>query len=270
MGRTYTAFQFGAHLFRSRRWDAFHSPYLFRLFTHCCDDSTLSPSIGLIEKERTRLKDSAGIILRQDYGAGSSFAQKSKSEYVSAIARRALSLPFQCRFLYRLAAFTKPRHIVEFGTSLGISTAYLGFGAPEAVIDTVEGDPEISKLALTVFRNLGLKNITLHTRTFDTYISQNTEGSKTVDLLFLDGHHTSSALLHYYKGLKGKLHAGSIIVVDDIYWSADMHACWKSLICMPGVTQSVDCFHFGLLFFNPDFKNRENHIIRLPLRMQLK
>ena len=40
---------------------------------------------------------------------------------------------------------------------------------------------------------------------------------------------------------------------------------WKKITALPEVTQSVDCFHFGLLFFKKDFLNRENHCIRLPL-----
>ncbi len=269
MGWTYTAIQFGSHFLRSRRWDSFHSPSLFRLFTHCCNEKDRPEAYTLIERERDKLKNSPALISREDFGAGSKYSAETKKERISAIASHALSLPFQCRFLSRLAGFIKPEVIVEFGTSLGISASYLGVGAPGASIYTVEGDPEVSAVASSVFKALGLSNIALETLSFDQYIEQLPIDHLPIDLLFLDGHHTSDATIRYYKALSKYLHPGSIVVIDDLYWSADMQAGWQNLIALPEVTQSVDCFHFGMLFLNPDFQQKENHIIRLPMKMQL-
>ena len=80
----------------------------------------------------------------------------------------------------------------------------------------------------------------------------------------MDGNHRSTPLLTYYDQLKNRLHEHTILMVDDIYWSADMQLGWQKLINKKEVTQSVDCFHFGLLFFNKEFLAKENHIIRLP------
>jgi len=269
MSRTYTTFQFMAHYFRSRRWDAFHSPFLFTLLTHCCDETISDPGFDVIEQQRWNLLNSAEIIDRKDFGTGSLFKEKGKAVPVSTIAKHALSLPFQCRFLYRLTSFLNPHRIVEFGTSLGLSAAYLAAGAPMAQVDTIEGDPELAARAAGVFKSLALTNISLHTSTFEDYISSLQQDSPKIDLLFLDGHHTSSAVINYYISLKHYFHAETVIVVDDIYWSADMHEGWKKMITMPEVTQSIDCFHFGLLFFKPDFLNIENHVIHLPLKMLL-
>jgi len=270
MGSVSTGVQFFNHLFRSKRWSAFHSPFLFDLFTYCCDERNGSTTFKQIEKQRKALIASEEMISRKDFGAGSVLLDNAATGSISAIAKNALSMPFQCRFLFRLAAFMKPGHILEFGTSLGISTSYLSSGAPYALIHTVEGDPEIAKRAAIVFNELGLKNIELHTTSFDQYIFKTASGKETPDLLFLDGHHTAYALLSYFTSLKERLHPNTIIVVDDIHWSKDMNSGWKKLIALPEVTQSVNCFHFGLLFFRPDFLNRENHEIYLPLRMMVK
>lgn len=267
MGRSFTAIQFFTHYWRSKRWDSFHSPYLFRLLTYCCNEQNMPQVFTDIEGQRKNLKRSTELIARQDFGAGSSFHTNQVNEPVSKIARRALSLPFQCRFLFRLAEFHKPGQIVEFGTSLGISTAYLASGAPGASIDTIEGDPAVAAKAAGVFEALGIQNIHLHLSTFETYIGNNNPDDVKIDLLFIDGHHNSTALWGYFDGLKNRFHEHTIVVVDDIYWSADMNTGWEKLISLPEVIQSVDCFHFGLLFFNPGFLNRENHIVHLPLNM---
>ena len=65
------------------------------------------------------------------------------------------------------------------------------------------------------------------------------------------------------------MHEHTAGIVDDIYWSADMTEGWNALIERPGVTQSVDAFRFGLLFFDTSFREREHHCMRLPLRAYL-
>lgn len=167
----------------------------------------------------------------------------------------------------RLAAFSNSIHILELGTSLGISTAYYAIGAPEARVDTVEGDPEVATKAVELLNSLHLKNVTVHCETFDDFISKYNPSTGKIDLLFLDGDHRMESTLQYYQGFRKHLHPGTIVIVDDIYWSKEMTACWEKLITHPEVTQSVNCFHFGLLFYNHDFLNKENHEIHLPLRM---
>lgn len=267
MSRTYTITQYVAHFFRSKRWDSFHSPYLFRLFTYCSDERISHPLFESIERQRKDLIQSKEVIERQDFGAGTAYDQAKNTEAISGIARHALSLPFQCRFLYRLADLTNSQLIVELGTSLGISSAYLGIAKSTSRIDTVEGDPAIAHIAQMVFDIFRLDNIHLHNTSFDAFIASGLPGNPKIDLLFLDGHHTSAALWKYYHGLKPYMSDQTIIIVDDLYWSADMTHGWNKLTALPEVTQSVDCFHFGLLFFKQDFLNDENHCIRLPSRV---
>jgi predicted O-methyltransferase YrrM len=206
-------------------------------------------------------------ISRIDYGAGSSFGKENQTITVSSIAKNALSRPFQCRFMARLASFSKPIHILEFGTSLGLTTTYLAGAAPQAKVTTIEGDPEIFKLARDHFQSLSFDNIVAICMTFDEFIDSYAAKDDKIDLLFLDGHHKYDATIHYYSALQSRFHAGTIVIVDDIYWSPEMTTCWKALIAREEVTQSVDCFHFGLLFYNTDFINKENHKVQLPVRM---
>jgi len=270
MGRMYTSLQFISHILRSRKWSAFHSPYLFQLFTHCCKDQPGNPSFNEIESKRKELLSTQESISRRDFGAGSVYQLKEEKVPISQIARSSLSYPFQCRFMSRLATFSKSIHILELGTSLGISTAYYAFGAPQGRVDTVEGDPEVVTKAVGLFNSLHLKNVTIHCETFDDFISKYKPSAGKIDLLFLDGDHRMEATLQYYQGLRKYFHPGTIVIVDDIYWSKAMTSCWEKLISFPEVTQSVDCFHFGLLFFKPDFLNKENHIIHLPFSMLMR
>ena len=40
---------------------------------------------------------------------------------------------------------------------------------------------------------------------------------------------------------------GSILIVDDIRWNADMWAAWQQVQQLPGVSAVVERYHMGLL-----------------------
>jgi predicted O-methyltransferase YrrM len=164
----------------------------------------------------------------------------------------------------RLVHLEKPNVILELGSSLGISAAYLQSGNPSSAITTVEGDPELAKLANTTFAELDMTGIQLVVSTFEEFLESPGNNDRKIDLLFLDGNHHSKALLQYYEKLKSNFSVNTIVLVDDIYWSKDMQEGWRKLIDLPEVTQSVDCFRFGMLFFKKEFLEKENHRIRLP------
>lgn len=250
------------HLWTARRWSTFHSPYLYELFSYCCNEKNIFPGFAQIENWRNELKASKQPIERNDFGAGS--AAGNRAQTVQGIAKRALSLPFQCRFISRLCHFTKVNVALEFGTCLGISAAYMHAGSPDARIVTVEGDSSLAKLAIEGFKKLPVRNVDVIQSTFENFLKTNPTGDTKFDFIFLDGNHCSTPLLTYYDQLKKHMHEHTILMVDDIYWSADMHSGWQKLINKKEVTQSVDCFHFGLLFFNKEFLAKDNHVIRLP------
>ena len=254
------------HRFTARKWDSFHSPYLFKLFTYCCDDRNEFPVFKDLENERADLLHSKEKIKRTDYGAGPSNSSSSSEKFISNLAAESLSRPFQCRFLYRLMKITHAVTIVEFGTSLGIASAYLAKAGPDTKIITIEVDPVIASIARKLFNNQGINNIKIINSTFEDFFNSELSEIQSLDFLFLDGNHKGERLIFYYQSLLPYFTERSIIMVDDIYWSEDMNDGWTKLIDMPEVTQSVDCFQFGMLFFSRDFIHKEHHKIRLPLK----
>lgn len=265
MGRIQSILHFLGHRVNSRRWDSFHSPHLFELFTYVCDDRILFPPFGPIEEKRRSLMKSPEKIERKDFGAGSSYHNKLETT-IASVAKSALSKPYQSRFMSRMVRFTSSQTMLEFGTSLGIASAYLAAGAPTGKVATIEGDPSLANVAKKVFEELRMQNINLVNKKFEDFLQQNIHQHDPIDFLFIDGNHRKENLLSYYFALKPLFHYKTIVIVDDIYWSKGMHLGWKELISQPEITQSVDCFQFGVLFFNPHFLNKQNHLIRLPLK----
>ncbi len=266
MSGFYSVKKFIQHRLQSRGWDSFHSPYLFKLFSYCCDDKILIPEIEKIEAQRNKLMNSKDSIDRTDFGAGKINSDRHPIQPISSIARQSLSLPFQCRFLYKLLKWTKPGICIEFGTCLGITSLYLAYGIDGGKIISIEGDPVLASMAQNMFDQMQVKNIEAINSTFEDFVNKDLKELEAVDFIFIDGNHRSEPLLSYYHALKPHIRSHTIIMVDDIYWSSDMNSGWRLLTEMPEVTQSVDCFQFGLLFFSADFISKQNHFIRLPLK----
>lgn len=254
------------HFAGARSYDRFHSPYLFHFFQYCCNDIIHFSIFEEIEKHRQLFIHSKENFTRTDHGAGSFKTSRQEQAQVSAIARHSLSKPFQCRLMSRIVKQTKPDTILELGTSLGISGAYLVSGNLSSKMITVDADPFLAEKATSLYRQLGLTNISVINREFKSFLEKPNSLPLSLDLIFLDGHHHGSALIMYYHLLKKHFHSQTVIVVDDIHWSADMYTGWLTLCQQPEVTQSVDCFHFGILWCKKDFLAKEHHCIRLPLK----
>ena len=73
-----------------------------------------------------------------------------------------------------------------------------------------------------------------------------------IDLDFIDTNHTFDATLRYFDLMQSKFHSGTIVVVDDIYWSEDMHRAWDLLRERADVRVDIDVFGFGILIFNDE------------------
>lgn len=82
------------------------------------------------------------------------------------------------------AAIAKPRRILEVGTGLGYSTAWLAFGAPTASIESVEADPLHAALAREQLTAAGFADrVDVHVGPFDVV---GTALLGAFDLIFCD------------------------------------------------------------------------------------
>jgi len=64
------------------------------------------------------------------------------------------------------------------------------------------------------------------------------------------------AVLNYFEQCLAKVHNDSVLVLDDIYWSADMEKAWKKIKEHPRVKTTIDLFELGIVFFNSDLHKK--------------
>ena len=206
-----------------------------------------------IEQERSRLLHDQNDVPPLDLGAGS----QSKARTVAEIAQNALKRPRHARALAGLARHLDAVGVLELGTCLGITTAYLGKHA--ASVTTIEGNPALAKHSEDVWQRLNVQNVTSIVGNFDDVLPS--LPPQQYDLVFIDGNHRGSALLQYVNELAPYLTEKGVIVCDDIHWSRDMESAWDELIQENRWSLRVDFYEWGLLTANPSLAS-EFHCIR--------
>ena len=251
-----------------------HSPFVFQFILHVLNNQSGFIAPTEMENLRKELLTDSRILEIEDLGAGSRVAA-SKQRTVSQLAKAAVKPEKYAQLLYRLVKYYQPKTILELGTSLGITTSYLSLANPRAKILTIEGSKAVAAIAKENFEKLSLKNIELIEGNFDeqlssaihqlTFVCHNefAEGlPKGIDLAYIDGNHRYEATMRYFHQLLPHIHSRSILVFDDIHWSAGMEQAWEEIKSHPSVQYSIDIFFLGFVYFRTEFKVKQHFTIR--------
>ena len=238
-----------------------HSPFVFEFITRVLNDRRNFYAFDTIEKIRLDLLSNHNTIEIEDFGAGSRVA-KTNTRKISAVAKGSLKPAKYSQLLFRMIDFYAPKQIIELGTSLGITTAYLASANPAARVTTFEGSTAVAQIAGQNHQLLGIKNIILLEGNFDTQLPKWLEQHKSIDFAFIDGNHAFKPTLAYFEALLEVVHENSILVFDDIHWSAEMEQAWAQISVHPRVTLSIDLFFIGIVFFRKEFAQKQQVSIR--------
>lgn len=236
------------HRFTSKSRHGTHSPFVYKLTDEVIYDFNAKSDYKSIELQRKKLFNDDSLITVTDLGAGSHL-NKNRSKKVKQIAKNALKNPRLAQLIYRLAKDNQPKSIIELGTCLGITSAYLAKACPEADVITIEGCPETAKVAYRNFQELELDNVELRVGNFDTLLPGVIEQETRLDFVYVDGNHRKEATINYFNWCLPKVHEGSLLIFDDIYWSEGMKEAWEEIKNHPEVTVTVDLFWIGLVYF---------------------
>ena len=163
--------------------------------------------------------------------------------------------PADAAALFSLVRELAPKRIVELGTNVGISSAYMAAaqvanGAGTLV--TLDASPGRSRAAARVHAALGLKNVEYIVGTFDRTLESAL--GEPVDFAFIDGHHQFEPTLDYFDRIWRHSKDGAVFVFDDIRWSSDMERAWKRLQTDPRLAVVVDLCGLGVAIGTRDPK----------------
>ena len=219
------------------------------------------PEYSRVEKLRQKLRKDHREIQVLDLGAGSVHGDGSVRS-ISSIARNAAKPAKFGQLLFRMIRHYQPVQVLELGTSLGITTAYLAAGNPLSKVITIEGSPAVADKARQNLQELSLQNVRVQTGAFDEVLPGVIKKLKGSALVFIDGNHSRQPTLDYFHTLVPHLGHGSIVVFDDIHWSEGMEQAWEEICAHPSVMLTIDLFFIGIVFFRNEFRIKQHFVIR--------
>jgi len=251
MSKLWQGFEYFKYLIRCFHLHGIHSPFVFELNESVFKEKIPYYSFDEIEAVRAKLLLTNKEIKVEDFGAGSA-KLKTDTRKISKIAQHSLKSPKKAQLIYRLVHRFQPNTILEIGTSLGITTAYMSKARPQAMIISLEGSPEIAKVASVNFRKLNTLNIKSVVGRFEETLSSALQELEHADFVFFDGNHQKNPTLDYFHSCLKYANENSIFVFDDIHWSKEMNQAWQEIKRNERVTVTIDCFEMGIVFFKKD------------------
>ena len=258
LAKKYLHYYFTAH---NGKGHGMHSPFVFDFILRVLNNNNKYYSPAAIEDLRSNLQKDSRLLTIEDLGAGSRTGS-SKQKTIKQLASSAVKPKKYGQLLFRLARHYQPKTIVELGTSLGVTTAYLAAANSSSEVVTIEGSKEIHQVANENFKKLELKNIQSLNGNFDDILPSVIHQLPTIDLSYIDGNHRYEPTINYFHQLLQKSTNDTILVFDDIHWSSEMEEAWAAVKNHPSVLCTVDIFFLGFVFFRQEFKEKQHFVVR--------
>lgn len=238
-----------------------HSPFVFDFITKILNDKTTYADYGTVENLRKQAAANQSMLTIEDLGAGSALTE-SKQRTVSSVVKNSVKSKKYGQLLYRILRYYQPETILELGTSLGITTAYLSLACPDAKLISLEGDPQTCAVARQHFQHLNLGRLNLLQGNFDENLPVACKKLGKISFAFIDGNHRKEPTERYFREIKPFLVNDSVLIFDDIHWSREMELAWKTIQSDPQVTCSIDLFFLGIIFFRKEIREKQHFTIR--------
>ena len=231
-----------------------HSPYLFNIARTILTSTEPYYAFEPIKALRRNLLSEEKTVYVEDFGTG-----RSGKRRVSDIARTSLKPRRESQLLMRLGVMQGARELLELGTSLGITSAYLASIDSRAHLTTFEGAPELAKTARAGWQQLGIQNITCIEGDINLTLPK-WQPEKPLDFVFIDANHTGESLLRYFELTQAHRNEHAIFAIDDIHASRDMEQAWERICKHKEVSATMDLYSMGLVFFDPNLEKKTYRI----------
>jgi predicted O-methyltransferase YrrM len=247
------------YFWRAKDEHSIHSPFIFEFYTQVIKNQDYEYyAFKEIEALRNLLLENKEVIAIEDFGAGSKVHSKPQRS-IEQIAKTATKSQKIGQVLFRIANFFQPKYVLDLGTCLGITTAYIAAPLPHSHFYTFEGSGSLAQIAQKHFKILNLPQIKIVQGNIDQTLPKILKEIPQIDFAFVDANHRYEPTCRYFELMLTKIHEESILIFDDIYWSEEMQKAWEKIYQDTRVTLSIDLFEIGIVFFRQ--KQPKQHFV---------
>ncbi len=246
--RIFTAIHHFLRTIRSKNGFGIHSPFAFSFITDVLNPSEKSYyySFQNIEKMRQNL-----LSLKKDINL------KNKTKVsINKVANTSATNMQHSQMLFRIALAQKSRNIIELGTSLGISSAYLASTSQKAQVYTIDHDAALQQIAKVSHNILELENITYISGDFKDCLSKELENLKSIDLIYFDGDNNADEIIKLFNTALPYASDKTVFIFHNIHWSKNMYQAWQNIYSHNNITASFELYDMGIIFFNKELKKQ--------------
>lgn len=241
-------------------------------------NNDLSPEekqwIDKIGQLKKALGHSAVQISIRDYGTGGRHDKRTAGEMENGvlITKKVRQVChenqpyFWSLLLFKIIREFKPSIGIELGTSLGISGAYQASAQKlnkKGRFITLEGAESLASIARRNFQSLALDNAHVVTGRFQDTLPGVLKEQGPIDYAFIDGHHDEGATTAYFEQMLPHLSKKSVVILDDISWTAGMRRAWKKIKENERVKIALDLKMIGICVLDETVE--EKYEFRIPL-----
>jgi len=235
---------------KHKKGHGIHSPFMFGLIKNVFNKRTLNKDLKKIFIVHDKYKRSKQILKYNEIGAGSAYKRKNDQSIGEIVKCSSISKKYG-KLIYNLINYFTPINILELGSSVGISSAYIGQAAKESSFISIEGVNEKLEVAKEIANELN-HSTKFICADFDNSLNSVLNNFEQLDFVFFDGNHTKESTIKYFESCLHKIHNNTIFIFDDIHWSSEMEEAWKYIKSSKEVIVSVDLFRMGLIFFRKE------------------
>ncbi len=224
-----------------------HSPFVYTFITEVLNDDRFFyayEDIGVLKKQL--LKDKT----RVNY--------KGKETSVGELAKQSLLDKYN-QLLFRIVSYYEPKNIVEIGTSLGLSTAYLASPDASIKVFSTEENVELASIAKQNIEELSLANIQIKPSA-GNWFSHTQKQEKQYGLIFIN--QTDEDLFQVFLKLSALINENTIVVFREINQDLETSKSWDLIKSSLSTTISIELFQLGLVFFRKEQLKKQHFAIR--------
>ncbi len=244
---------------KHRKGHGIHSPFLFELIIKVLNDKKADEDLKKVFEVYKKYKKSNEILVYNEIGAGTSYTRPKRLSVGEIIKKSSVNKKYGS-LLFRLIKYFNCKDLLELGTSVGISTAFIARAITKSNFVSIEGVAEKVNIAKKITSELNL-NTNFIVGNINDKLEAALNDFEKLDFVYFDGNHTKESTLKYFHFCLNKSHNDSVFVFDDIRWSKGMEEAWTEIKNNKNVRLSVDLYRMGLIFFREEL-SKEHYIIK--------